>query len=293
MPSFDVTSQVDLQEVDNAVNQARKEIAQRYDFKGSKAAIDFDRTEGTLTLTADDEFKMQALWEVLETRMIRRKVPVKNMKRGDIERGANDTVRRVVTLQQGIPTEAARENRQVPEGQEAPQGAARHPGRPASDHVAVPRRTAIGDGHAARRGLRRRTAVRELPGVACKADYRGGPRGVTMPERRKLKRRHLLYYLQVFKGPDNSLAGHVVDITPEGVMLMTGTEMAPGRTLELRMIMPGDPGDDRELQFTATSLWCRQDVNPDFWDVGFKTEGLSRKQAAAIETLIDDYGFRD
>jgi cyclic-di-GMP-binding protein len=109
MPSFDVTSTIDLQEVDNAVNQARKEVAQRYDFKGSKAAIDFDRTEGTLTLTADDEFKMQSLWEVLEIRMVKRKVPLKNLKRGDIERGANDTVRRIVTLQQGIPTEAGRE----------------------------------------------------------------------------------------------------------------------------------------------------------------------------------------
>jgi cyclic-di-GMP-binding protein len=109
MPSFDVTSQVDLQEVDNAVNQARKEIAQRYDFKNSKAAIDFDRGEGTLTLTADGEFKMQALWEVLETRMVRRKVPLKNLKLGEIERAANDTVRRVVNLQQGIPTEAGRE----------------------------------------------------------------------------------------------------------------------------------------------------------------------------------------
>jgi len=109
MPSFDVTSQIDLQEVDNAVNQARKEIAQRYDFKNSKAAIDFDRGEGTLTLTADGEFKMQSLWEVLETRLVRRKVPLKNMKLGDLERGANDTVRRVVNLQQGIPTEAGRE----------------------------------------------------------------------------------------------------------------------------------------------------------------------------------------
>jgi cyclic-di-GMP-binding protein len=109
MPSFDVTSKVDLQEVDNAVNQARKEVGQRYDFKGSKAAIDFDRAAGTLTLTADDEFKMQSLWEVVETRLVRRKVPLKNMKRGDLERGANDTVRRVVTLQQGIPTDAGRE----------------------------------------------------------------------------------------------------------------------------------------------------------------------------------------
>jgi cyclic-di-GMP-binding protein len=109
MSSFDVTSKVDLQEVDNAINQARKEIAQRYDFKGSKATIDFDRGEGTLTLVADDDFKMRALWEVIETRLVRRKVPLKNLKLGEIEHGANDTVRRVVTLQQGIPTDASRE----------------------------------------------------------------------------------------------------------------------------------------------------------------------------------------
>jgi uncharacterized protein YajQ (UPF0234 family) len=108
MPSFDVTSTVDLQEVDNAVNQARKEVAQRYDFKGSKAAIDFDRTGATLTLTADDEFKMQALWEIVQGRMVKRSVPVKNLTLGDIEHGGNDTVRRVVTLQQGIPIDAAK-----------------------------------------------------------------------------------------------------------------------------------------------------------------------------------------
>jgi hypothetical protein len=107
--SFDITSGVDLQEVDNAVNQARKEIAQRYDFKGSRAAIDFSRTENTLTLTADDEFKMSALWEILQGRLVRRGVPTRNLKPGDTERAANDTVRRVIALQQGIPTETARD----------------------------------------------------------------------------------------------------------------------------------------------------------------------------------------
>jgi uncharacterized protein YajQ (UPF0234 family) len=107
--SFDITSGVDLQEVDNAVNQARKEVAQRYDFKGSRAAIELNRIDNTLTLTADDEFKMNALWEILQGRMVRRGVPTKNLTPGTIERAANDTVRRVVTLQQGIPTEAARE----------------------------------------------------------------------------------------------------------------------------------------------------------------------------------------
>ena len=107
--SFDITSGVDLQEVDNAVNQARKEIAQRYDFKGSRAAIDLDRTANTITLTADDDFKMNALWDVLQGRLVRRGVPTKNLTPGAIERAANDTVRRVVSLQQGIPTEAARD----------------------------------------------------------------------------------------------------------------------------------------------------------------------------------------
>lgn len=107
--SFDITSTVDLQEVDNAVNQARKEVAQRYDFKGSRAEIDFNRSESTVTLSADDEFKLNALWEIVQTRLVRRSVPVKNLKPGDIEHAANDTVRRVVALQQGISGEAAKE----------------------------------------------------------------------------------------------------------------------------------------------------------------------------------------
>jgi cyclic-di-GMP-binding protein len=109
MNSFDVTSEIDLAEVDNAINQARKEVAQRYDFKGSKATIELDQKEKTLTLAAEDQFKIAALWEILQTRMVRRNVPVKNMKPGDIEPAAGDTVRQVLTLQMGIPTEAAKE----------------------------------------------------------------------------------------------------------------------------------------------------------------------------------------
>jgi cyclic-di-GMP-binding protein len=106
--SFDITSNVDLQEVDNAVNQAKKEVAQRYDFKGSRAAVDLNRAENTITLVADDEFKLNALWEILQGRMVRRGVPTKNLTLGTVERAANDTVRRIVSLQQGIPTEAAK-----------------------------------------------------------------------------------------------------------------------------------------------------------------------------------------
>jgi uncharacterized protein YajQ (UPF0234 family) len=107
--SFDITSTVDLQEVDNAVNQAKKELAQRYDFKGSRAAIDLNKADSTIVLTADDDFKMTALWEILQTRMVRRGVPTKNLTLGDVERAANDTVKRTVKLQQGIPTEAAKD----------------------------------------------------------------------------------------------------------------------------------------------------------------------------------------
>lgn len=107
--SFDVTSTIELPEVDNAVNQARKEIGQRFDFKGSSAAIDFDQKAGTLTLTAEDNFKLEAVWDVLQTRLIKRSVAVKNLTRGDIEPAAGSSVRQVITLQQGIPTDAARE----------------------------------------------------------------------------------------------------------------------------------------------------------------------------------------
>ena len=107
--SFDVTSTIDLQEVDNAVNQAKKEIGQRYDFKGSSASIDLDQKAGTLTLTAEDNFKLGAVWEVVQTRLVRRNVPVKNMKPGDPESASAGTVKQVITLQQGIPSDAARE----------------------------------------------------------------------------------------------------------------------------------------------------------------------------------------
>src|SRR5512141_2862317 len=98
--SFDIVSEVDLQEIDNAVNQAKKELAQRYDFKGSKASIELNRTDNTIALLADDKFKMDAVWEVLQTRMVRRNVPVKNLKPGELENAAGGLVRRVVTLQQ-------------------------------------------------------------------------------------------------------------------------------------------------------------------------------------------------
>lgn len=106
--SFDVTSTVYLQEVDNALNQARKEVAQRYDFKGSKASIEFERAASKLVLVADDTFKLDALWEILHTRLVRRDVPTKNLTRGTAQPAANGTGRQDIALQQGITSDAAK-----------------------------------------------------------------------------------------------------------------------------------------------------------------------------------------
>ena len=106
--SFDVTTGVDLQEVDNAVNQAQKEIAQRYDFKGSKAEIDFKRAESVLALTADSEFQMTALFDVLQAKLIKRGVPVKNLDVGEIKQAGGDTVRRDVKLKMSLDGETAK-----------------------------------------------------------------------------------------------------------------------------------------------------------------------------------------
>jgi cyclic-di-GMP-binding protein len=106
--SFDVSTGADLQEVDNAVNQTHKEIAQRYDFKGTNCTVDFDRTKGEIRLSADDEFRMDALVDVLQTKMIKRGVPVKNLKLGDLEMATGQSVRRTLTLTQGIPQDVSK-----------------------------------------------------------------------------------------------------------------------------------------------------------------------------------------
>ena len=107
--SFDVVSDFDEQELRNALDQVQREIGQRYDFKGSKASIEFDEKESTLTLVADDAFKLNALWEIVQTRLVRRNVPVRNLTRGEVQAAANSTVRQDISLQQGIPSEKAKD----------------------------------------------------------------------------------------------------------------------------------------------------------------------------------------
>jgi uncharacterized protein YajQ (UPF0234 family) len=105
--SFDIGSKIDLQEVDNAVNQALREIEQRFDFKGSPVTI--AREEHALLLSAEAEFKLRQVLDILETKLVKRQVPLKALSRGTVEPAAGGRVRQRVELQQGIPIEKARE----------------------------------------------------------------------------------------------------------------------------------------------------------------------------------------
>ena len=106
--SFDVSTGVDLQEVDNAVNQARKEIATRYDFKGTDCSIDFDREGGSILLEADDAYRLEQLKGVLREKLARRKVPLKNLDEGKEEDATMGRARQRIGLKQGIDQETAK-----------------------------------------------------------------------------------------------------------------------------------------------------------------------------------------
>ena len=106
--SFDVTTGVDMQEVDNAVNQAQKEIAQRYDFKGANVSIELKKAEALVLLVADSDFRMKALFEVLQAKLIKRHVSVKNLDVGDTKPAGGDTVRKEIKLKTALDGETAK-----------------------------------------------------------------------------------------------------------------------------------------------------------------------------------------
>jgi uncharacterized protein YajQ (UPF0234 family) len=107
--SFDIVSRVDLQEVSNAVNQAMKEIGQRFDFRGSKSSIELDRTTSEIRTVSDDEYRLKSVSDILQGKLIKRGVPLKSLNYGKIESALSGTVKQVITLQQGIPADKARE----------------------------------------------------------------------------------------------------------------------------------------------------------------------------------------
>ncbi len=109
MPSFDIVSEVNLQEVDNAVNQSQKEIATRYDFRGSKSSIQFDKEKKIIHLIGDDDFKIKAVIDIAQGKLVKRGISVKALTIGKIEDAAGGLRKCDITLIVGVETEKARE----------------------------------------------------------------------------------------------------------------------------------------------------------------------------------------
>jgi uncharacterized protein YajQ (UPF0234 family) len=107
--SFDIVSKVDMQEVLNSVQHATKELNQRFDFKGSKSNIELNKDKGEITLISDNEQKLKSVIELLQSKLVKRNVPLKSLQYGKIEPASGGTVRQVITLQQGIAQEKAKE----------------------------------------------------------------------------------------------------------------------------------------------------------------------------------------
>jgi hypothetical protein len=113
-----------------------------------------------------------------------------------------------------------------------------------------------------------------------------------MEEKRNIERRHLIYYLRLFSRPQKKLLGHIVDITAEGIMLMSEKPIPVGKDFKLRMYLSDLIIGQAHLDLEARSLWCKPDINPDFYDTGFVIINLSFNDAKLIYELIDQYGFR-
>jgi len=107
--SFDIVSKIDLQEVKNAMEQALKEVGQRFDFKGSKSDIRLDETAKEISVTSDDDYKLKSLIDILQTKLIKRGISPKALTYGKVESGLGGTAKQKITLQQGIPSDKAKE----------------------------------------------------------------------------------------------------------------------------------------------------------------------------------------
>lgn len=107
--SFDIVSQVDMQEVLNAIQQAAKELSQRFDFKGSKSSIELDKEKGEITLITNDDYKLKSLIEILKNKLVKRNVSLKALVYSKVEKATGDTLRQTVILQKGISPERSRE----------------------------------------------------------------------------------------------------------------------------------------------------------------------------------------
>jgi hypothetical protein len=110
---------------------------------------------------------------------------------------------------------------------------------------------------------------------------------------RKIQRRHLIYYLRVFEQDTDRQLGSLVDITPEGIMLVSDKPVELGRTYSLRMELPTEVYNEGTMLFDAVCVWSKNDVNPEFYDSGFKLVGVGPEQELCIKHLMRIYSFMD
>ena len=155
--SFDIVCKIDMQEVTNALDQARREIENRYDLKGTKNEILLEKTD--IKLSSADDMKLKAVVDIVQSKLHKRGVPLKALTYGKVETGAGGILRQKIGLQQGIPIDKAREIvRLVKDSQD--QGPGRHPGGPDPGVGQEPRRPAAGHGAAARKDSASRCSSR-------------------------------------------------------------------------------------------------------------------------------------
>jgi len=107
--SFDIVSKIEIPEVNNAIQQALKEITTRYDLKDSKSSIELKEKENKILLASSDDFKLKAVIDILQSKLVKRNVPIKGLQYGTLIQGSGGTVRQEITLQQGIPMEKAKD----------------------------------------------------------------------------------------------------------------------------------------------------------------------------------------
>ena len=114
-----------------------------------------------------------------------------------------------------------------------------------------------------------------------------------MPDRRKTKRKYLMVYTRVFDVHSGNLLGHLVDLTPAGAMLISERQLPAGQDIRLRMELSPEVSDQPYLELDARSLWCQQDVNPQFYNTGFNFLSIAPESIAIVERIVEAYGFRD
>lgn len=115
----------------------------------------------------------------------------------------------------------------------------------------------------------------------------------TIKEMRSVERKKTVYYFDVFDWKSDKLIGHAVDITTEGMMLISDGKIETGTVFQLKMVLPFEMDGIKQITFDAKSAWCAKDINPDYFDTGFKFTAISDEDIERIEHILEAYTFKD